>query len=221
MLVLVLDTSSAATTAALAEVDDSDTITITIVASRINVDARAHGEVLAPAIKSCLGEVAARAGDLDAVVAGVGPGPYTGLRVGLVTAAALADGLAIPAYGVCSLDGIAGAVSSPRLLVAGDARRREVYWAGYQDGQRNEGPDVAKPAALDTSKFSACAGAGARLYAEVLGLPILDQDYPDAAALTRSAAERLLSHSPSERLVPLYLRRPDAVEPGPPKATLA
>jgi tRNA A37 threonylcarbamoyladenosine modification protein TsaB len=104
--------------------------------------------------------------------------------------------------------------------VAGDARRREVYWAGYREGRRVEGPDVARPAAVATDGFDACAGAGARIYSEVFGLPLLDQDYPDPAALIRAGVTRVTSHSPSERLVPLYLRRPDAVEPGPPKATL-
>ena len=210
MLVLVLDTSSAATTAAVAAVEADR---VTLLATRVNVDPRAHGEVLAPSIESSLDEAGIAAGELTALVAGLGPGPFTGLRVGLVTAAAMGDALQIPTYGVCSLDGIGRAVDAAHLLVAADARRREVYWAGYHAGRRVEGPDVAKPADLVTDGFTAAVGAGARLYADVLGLPLLDHDYPDALVLATVAAERVRAGRPSEPLVPLYLRRPDAVEP--------
>jgi tRNA threonylcarbamoyl adenosine modification protein YeaZ len=210
VLVLVLDTSSAATTAAVLTVEPDG---VTGLAERVNVDARAHGEVLAPSIAACLSEAGAAPADLDAIVAGVGPGPFTGLRVGLVTAAAMGDALGIPTYGVCSLDGIAGAIDSAHLLVAADARRREVYWAGYHAGRRVEGPNVVKPAELNLDGFEAAAGAGARLYADVFGLPLLDRDYPDARALALLAADRVRAGRPSERLEPLYLRRPDAVEP--------
>ena len=106
------------------------------------------------------------------MVAGTGPGPFTGLRVGLVTAAALADALAIPAYGVCSLDGLAVRAGGEhgRVLAVTDARRREVYWAAYADGVRIAGPAVDRPADLagrvaDLGVEVAC-GAGARQYAE-------------------------------------------------------
>jgi tRNA threonylcarbamoyl adenosine modification protein YeaZ len=213
VLVLVLDTSSA-TTVAVATVDADG---VTSLAARVNVDPRAHGEVLAPSIASCLDDAGAAPADLSAVVAGLGPGPFTGLRVGLVTAAAMGDALQIPTYGVCSLDGIGLALDEAHLLVATDARRREVYWAGYHGGRRVEGPDVAKPADLDPDGFSAAAGAGARLYADVFGLPLLDHDYPDARVLATIAAERVRAGRASEPLVPLYLRRPDAVEPAPRK----
>jgi tRNA threonylcarbamoyl adenosine modification protein YeaZ len=210
VLVLVLDTSSAATTAAVATVDASG---VTVLAAQVNVDPRAHGEVLAPSIARCLEDSGAAPSDLGAIVAGLGPGPFTGLRVGLVTAAAMGDALRIPTYGVCSLDGIGLALDEPHLLVATDARRREVYWAGYHGGRRVEGPDVVKPADLVSDGFSAAAGAGARLYADVLGLPLLDLDYPDPRTLVAVAAARVRDAGPSEPLVPLYLRRPDAVEP--------
>ncbi len=209
MFVLALDTSSAAVSAAVARVDDG----VEILATRVTVDARAHGELLAPAVEGCLRDAGRSITELDAVVAGVGPGPFTGLRIGLVTALALADALGIPAYGVGSLDAIAGGVAALRLLVAADARRREVYWATYFDGVRKAGPEVAKPAAVSTEGCTAMAGAGARLYAEVLGLPLLDFDYPSLAALVAAAADRIRANAPSEQLTPLYLRRPDAVEP--------
>lgn len=214
MLVLVIDTSSAAVTAAVVEVDDA----VRAVAQRVTVDARAHGERLAPSIADCLAEAVAKPADLGAIVAGLGPGPFTGLRVGLVTAAAMSDALGIPAYGVCSLDGIAGALDEARLLVAGDARRREVFWARYVDGVRVDGPHVDRPAALSTVDSAAMAGAGARLYADVLGRPLRDVDYPDPAALVRVAADRIRGGADPDPLTPLYLRRPDAAEPHAPKA---
>jgi len=214
VLVLAIDTSSAAVTAAVVAVDDA----VRTVAQRVTVNARAHGELLAPSIAECLAELGAKPGELDAIVAGVGPGPFTGLRVGLVTAASMSDALGIPAYGVCSLDAIAGALDAASLLVATDARRREVFWARYVDGVRVAGPDVARPGELSTVDSAAMAGAGARLYAGVLGLPLLDADYPDPAALVRVAADRVRARAPQEALTPLYLRRPDAVEPGPAKA---
>jgi tRNA threonylcarbamoyl adenosine modification protein YeaZ len=209
VLVLALDTSSAAVTAAVARVGPA----VELLAQRVTIDARAHGELLAPSIQACLREAGARPADLGAIVAGVGPGPFTGLRIGLVTAGAFADALAIPAYGVCSLDAIAGALPGSRLLVAGDARRREVYWAAYTDGVRTDGPAVAKPVDVDTDGFTAMAGAGARQYADIFGLPLLEMDHPSALALVNCAAGRIRAGAPTEPLIPLYLRRPDAVEP--------
>ncbi len=145
MLVLALDTATSAVTAGLAWIDAAG---VEVRAERVTVDGRKHGEVLAPAIRDGLAEIGAKPHELAAIVAGVGPGPFTGLRVGLVTAAALADSLGIPAYGVCTLDAIVADADAP-YLVATDARRREVYWAGYDaDGRRRTGPAVDKPAAV-------------------------------------------------------------------------
>jgi tRNA threonylcarbamoyl adenosine modification protein YeaZ len=212
VLVLAIDTSSAAVSVAVVSADGD------VLARRVTVDARAHGELLAPSIAASLDDARIAPHDLAAIVAGVGPGPFTGLRVGLVTAAAMADALGIPAYGVCSLDAIAGAVDAATLLVATDARRREVYWARYAGSDRVIGPSVDKPAELSTVDIQAMTGAGARLYADVLGLPLLDVDYPDLAALVRVAATRIRSRAPGDALTPLYLRRPDAVVPGTAKA---
>ena len=220
MLALVLDTSSAAVTAGL--VDCSAPAAPAVLAERVTVDSRAHAELLTPSLQACLTEAGVRISDLSAVVAGVGPGPFTGLRVGLMTAAALADATGLPSYGVCSLDAIAATLpEQDELLVAGDARRKEVYWARYRHGRRATEPAVAKPAdlvaELGGELAGAMAGAGARLYAEVLGLPLLDADYPTVAGLAAGAAERVVGRAPGEVLVPLYLRRPDAVEPAAPK----
>jgi tRNA threonylcarbamoyl adenosine modification protein YeaZ len=216
VLALVLDTSSAAVTAAVVEFGE-DAAAPAVRAQRVIVDARAHGEQLTPSIQACLVESGCRVAELSAVVAGLGPGPFTGLRVGLVTAAVLADALGLPTYGVCSLDAIAATLAGQEdLLVAGDARRKEIYWARYRHGRRLDEPAVGKPAEVRAELPTAAtvmAGAGARLYADVLDLPLLDSDYPTPAGLAACAADRVLSRAAGERLNPLYLRRPDAVAP--------
>jgi tRNA threonylcarbamoyl adenosine modification protein YeaZ len=212
VLVLALDTSTAAVTAALCEVT-ADAVQQR--AERVSINARGHGEHLAPNIAACLRETDAAPGDLGAIVAGLGPGPFTGLRVGLVTAAVLAELLAIPAYGVCSLDGIAPSGRGGELIVATDARRKEVYWARYDAaGERVDGPQVARPADVPLDGITAVAGAGARLYQDVFGVAVLDADFPMALALVARAADRIRSAAASEPLTPLYLRRPDA-QPSP------
>jgi tRNA threonylcarbamoyl adenosine modification protein YeaZ len=220
MYVLAIDTSSAAVTAAVAEVADDlravDGIDVRAVA--ITVDARAHAEVLIPSIQAALTDAGVTVADVGAVVAGVGPGPFTGLRVGLVTAAVLGDILDVSTYGVCSLDAIAAGLTDEPLLVAGDARRHEVYWGRYVGGARSTGPDVDRPTVVDTAGLAAMTGAGARRYASVFGLALLDRDYPTPGGLVALAADRIRRGARSERLTPLYLRRPDAVVPAALKA---
>jgi tRNA threonylcarbamoyl adenosine modification protein YeaZ len=235
VLVLVLDTSTPAVTACLVEIADPPVVLgadravdagVRVRAERHVVDGRAHGELLAPQIGAVLAEVNARPRDLAAIVVGVGPGPFTGLRVGLVTAAAMSQALEISTYGVCSLDGLGLAAGPGRVLVATDARRREVYWATYADGVRSGDPDVSRPADL-AGRDGVCGavdravGEGARTYADVLGLPHDESlRYPPAWALAVLAADRVRGRAPGEALTPLYLRRPDAVEPSARKPTL-
>jgi tRNA threonylcarbamoyl adenosine modification protein YeaZ len=211
VLVLVLDSATPAVTAALARVGPT---AVDLLAERVTVDAHAHGELLAPQIDAVLAEGGAKPADLAAVVVGVGPGPFTGLRVGLVTAAAFGQVLGIPAYGVCSLDAL-GWRQPGRLLVATDARRKEVYWAEYLDGTRVEGPAVDAPATVARrSRAERALGDGALRYAETLGRPVADEPrYPPAAGLAALAADRVRARAPSEPLTPLYLRRPDAAAP--------
>jgi tRNA threonylcarbamoyl adenosine modification protein YeaZ len=157
--------------------------------------------------------------DVDAVVCGIGPGPFTGLRAGMVTAGALGHALGVPVYPVCSLDALAATVNPGEpLLVATDARRREVYWASYDAaGVRVEGPNVCTPAALAERLPElgvVAAGQGAALYAEVLGLPVLAGGYPTAVGLVAVAAADLRAKAEPGPLTPLYLRRPDATVPG-------
>ncbi|MFV2083289.1 tRNA (adenosine(37)-N6)-threonylcarbamoyltransferase complex dimerization subunit type 1 TsaB [Micromonospora sp. LOL_021] len=227
MLVLVLDSSTPAVTAALAEITDD----VRLLASRRTVDARAHGELLSPQIAACLAEFGATAADLTAVVAGLGPGPFTGLRVGLVTAASMAHALDIPTYGVNSLDALGRAAGTDlagsdaagsdaatgRVLAATDARRREIYWAVYAaDGRRLTDPAVGAPAAVAGALaglgVTTAVGDGALRYAEPLGVPVRPEPrYPDPLPLARLAADRVRAAAPTEPLTPCYLRRPDAV----------
>lgn len=216
MLVLALDTSSAAVSAALVEVSSATT---TPRSAHSTINARGHGEYLAPMIAACLAEVGATPNDLGALVVGTGPGPFTGLRVGLVTAAVMSETLGIPAYGVCSLDAIAAAKHHDcDLVVMTDARRKEVYWARYDaHGVRVSGPQVSRPqdVPLDHAEL---AGAGGHLY--IPDRTRSGHDYPAAADLIGWARDRVVNGAPSDPLTPLYLRRPDAVAPGVPKAVL-
>jgi tRNA threonylcarbamoyl adenosine modification protein YeaZ len=208
VLVLALDTATPASTAAVAEVTGEGMHGI---AERRTVDPRGHGELLAPEIAAVLDEAGIRPRDLGAIVAGVGPGPFTGLRVGLATAASMGHALAIPTYGVCSLDAIGLAAGPGRVLVATDARRREVYWATYMGGRRTRDPDVARPVAV-VADVERAVGEGALKYSDVFGVPIDELLlYPPGAALVSLAADRIRHDAPGERLTPLYLRRPDAV----------
>lgn len=205
---LVVDTSTPTVLAAVVTLDAEGAAHTRAI--RETVDARAHAEVLTPQVLECLAELDVHPGQLNAVVCGSGPGPYTGLRVGMATAAAFGDALGLPVYGVCSLDGIAGAAAHRgSLLVVTDARRKEVYWARYEDGHRMEGPGVARPADLDAGPSTAVAGS--RVHAALFARPVLGPASPDPAALVSVAASDLLAGATPVPVVPLYLRRPDAV----------
>ena len=213
MLLLAVDTATPAISVALAEVgEDGQT---RIMAHRVVIDGKAHAERLAPEIDEILGTGGVKPRDLAAIVAGVGPGPFTGLRVGLMTAATLGSALGIPTYGVCTLDTL-GAATSGRALAATDARRREVYWAIYQDGRRVTDPGVDKPGELaprlSRERVLHGVGEGSQRYADALGIAAGDPLYPPLELMVALAAERVREKEKSETLTPLYLRRPDAVE---------
>lgn len=212
MIVLALDTSTPAVTAGIATLTGDE---ITVLAERITLDARAHGELLTPHALDAAREAGVTLRELDAIVCGAGPGPFTGLRAGMATAAALAHALGIAAHPICSLDAIAAEVPRGKpFLVVTDARRHEVYWAAYDaNGARTEGPQVHKPAELTTAAAIA-AGDGARLYGDTLGMRPIEPRFPTPAGLVAAGESSLLAGAPPARLTPLYLRRPDAVEPG-------
>jgi tRNA threonylcarbamoyladenosine biosynthesis protein TsaB len=209
-VLLAFDTATPAVTVALYDGNQ-------VVAEQTTVDAMRHGELLAPSISTMLDEAGLIRQDVTAIAVGVGPGPFTGLRVGLMTARTLAAVLEIPVYGVCTLDVLAaeamdsGTVDGP-FQVATDARRKEVYIASYdEDGIRLSGPDVVKPATVATD--GPVVGRGAVLYPEAFP-DFRGPENPSAGVLARVVAEeRAELHDPE----PLYLRRPDAVEAHRPK----
>ena len=144
MLVVGFDTATPAVSVALHDGER-------VVSEAFATDGRRHGELLAPMIAKVMADVGASRADLTAVAVGVGPGPYTGLRVGVVTARVLGAVLGLPVHGVCSLDVIAAATSlaavpGREFLVATDARRKEVYWARYDAaGRASRVPESAAP----------------------------------------------------------------------------
>jgi tRNA threonylcarbamoyladenosine biosynthesis protein TsaB len=209
-VLLAFDTATPAVTVALHDGER-------VVAEQTTVDAMRHGELLAPAVHTLLERAGLVRQDLTAVAVGVGPGPFTGLRVGLMTARTLGVVLHIPVYGVCTLDVLAaeavdsGTVQGP-FQVATDARRKEVYLASYDEhGERLAGPEVVKPATVATD--GPVVGRGAVLYPDAFPDARLPEN-PSAAVLAEVVAhERAELHDPE----PMYLRRPDTAEPHQPK----
>ena len=217
MLVLGIDTSTPTVSVAL--VDDDK-----LLGRQDQPANNAHGEVLAALIDAVLRATSTAPADLAAVAVGLGPGPFTGLRVGIVTAAALGDALGIPVFGDCSLDvlGPEGKLSGRPFAAVTDARRRQVYWALYDDGgSRVEGPDIAPAAEVAEhlrGRVSAVVGPGATQYAEAfVDFDVDATQWPDAGRLATNAARRHRSGAAPDALTPMYLRRPDAREPGAPK----
>lgn len=223
MLILAIDTSAVASAALI-----SDVAMEGVVDSFSTEDTRSHAEVLAPGIEKLLAGAGVTGADIDVIVTGVGPGPFTGLRSGIATARTLAFVWNKPLYGLMSLDAIALEVAEStaavsEFLVATDARRKEVYWARYvlEEGQLPQlidGPHVGFASDLpDLPVF----GAGAGLYANVLRA---DEDFaetqPDAASLGQVALARLTAGQELLDSTPLYLRESDAQVPGPRKRAL-
>lgn len=147
--------------------------------------ATAHAEALPKLVADAL----AIENGVNEVIVGMGPGPFTGLRVGIVFAQTFAHARDIPWHGVCSLDGID--IDSDNYIVTTDARRKEVYWAKYQSGLRVAGPEVATPehvAEFAEQKFG--FGFGETLYPSLMMLLAKSRSFPVSE--------------------PMYLRRPDA-----------
>ena len=167
---LVIDTATSRTIVGI--VRDGD-----VIWQGLHDGATDHGNAVADLVKKAL-----TAGvNPDRVVVGMGPGPFTGLRVGIAFARAFAAARSLPVIGICSLDAIV--VNEYEYTVAIDARRKEIYWARYKDGIRVEGPAVNFPADVDGY--------------------IIDF-FPDIARLVELSADNNYTE-------PFYLRRPDAV----------
>lgn len=212
MLLLALDTSTSAITVA---VHDGSTV----LASGSVLDARRHTEHLAPLLERTLAEAGVRVADLTDIAVGVGPGPFTGLRVGLVTARVLGWTREIPVHGVSGLDVLATqarrAGAGGDLLVATDARRKEVYWARYAADEsattRLSDPAVDRPGDLPPDVRSLpTAGRGPVLYPDLFPAPIEAVLDVDAAVLAEVAVARIAAGEPMP-VEALYLRRPDAL----------
>ena len=168
---LVIDTSTSRTSVAIIEADS-------VLFSGFRDGATAHGPSLPALVQEALA-----VSDVDEVVVGMGPGPFTGLRVGIAFAQSFALAREIPVRGVCSLDAIASQVDEKDFIITVDARRKEVYWARYTDGVRVGEPAVNFPT-------------------DVSGAPIHADLFPDMPALVKL---------PGNITEPIYLRRPDAV----------
>lgn len=244
MLVLGIDTSSSLVTVGLsASTTESHAVTPdgskTLVSKEraglciATLAPNQHGEQLAPLIEELLEARDVVVGDLGAIAVGLGPGPFTGLRVGIVTAKAMGDVLGIPVYGLCSLDSMARPhmSRSEPLAVITDARRKQVYWRRYDENGAPLGPpDLDRPADLAArlqGSVRKLVGAGAVMYAdEFADFTILegrtargaDLAYPDVSLLAQMVLDRIEAGEAPGDLTPLYLRRPDAQAPGRPKA---
>ncbi|MFJ3757247.1 tRNA (adenosine(37)-N6)-threonylcarbamoyltransferase complex dimerization subunit type 1 TsaB [Streptomyces sp. NPDC090080] len=209
MLLLALDTATPAVTVALHDGE-------AVIASSSQVDARRHGELLLPAVDRVLAEAGVTLDAVTGIVTGIGPGPYTGLRVGLMTADTFGLALGVPVHGLCTLDGLAYAadVEKEPFVVATDARRKEVYWATYADSRtRLTDPAVDRPADIAERVAGLPAvGAGAMLYPDTFPV-VHEPEHVSAAALASLAAERLAAGEELPAPRPLYLRRPDAQVP--------
>jgi len=169
--VLAIDTSTSRTSVAIIENG-------TVLYSGYRDGATAHGPSLPALVQEGLA-----VSDVDQVVVGMGPGPFTGLRVGIAFAQSFALAREIPVRGVCSLDAIAAQINESDFIITVDARRKEVYWARYTNGVRVGQPAVNFPA-------------------DVTGAPIHADLFPDMVSLV---------NLPGNITEPIYLRRPDAV----------
>jgi hypothetical protein len=223
MRILGIDTSSELSSVALVDGDS--------VITREVLDGRRHAEVLAV----LLGEVLNQGLRPELIACGVGPGPYTGLRVGVTTAQVLGLAWSVPVVGICSLDAIAAQVScAGDFLVTADARRKEAYWARYdRNRRRTDGPRVSRIDELDDAlaslpRFGELSGeAGEPIRPRAAVIARLAGAYRDAGESMATSDIDLSIHGGDSgatadsvrgsRLlapVPLYIRRPDAVAPG-------
>ena len=179
-LTLAIDTSTSRTIVGI--IDDEK-----VIFEKFHDGATDHGRALSQLVAEAL-KVSPPP---QKVVVGMGPGPFTGLRVGISFAHTFALARNIPVIGICSLDAID--IEMSEYIVAIDARRKEIYWASYKDGKRVDGPHVNLPAEVEGKLF---VGEGAHKY----GLADV-ATYPDVS---------VFAALPSVDQ-PMYLRRPDAV----------
>ena len=207
----------------------TDVVTVSLhdgstpVGHRRGAAARRHAEVLVPLVGELLAEADVAGADLAGVLVGVGPGAYTGLRVGLVTAQALGLTWGVPVRGACSLDAIAvqAVAEQPSrcadgVLVVADARRRQVFWAQYNaSGARLAGPQVGPPEAVPHGGLPVVGGGG-KAYRDRFG-DVREPTHPDAGWLAQGVVSGVITPQP---VVPMYLRQPDVTVSGGAKTVL-
>jgi tRNA threonylcarbamoyladenosine biosynthesis protein TsaB len=175
-----------------------------VLAAASEAGTRHHAEAIGTLLRQALGDAGIRPADVDGVVAGMGPGPFTGLRVGIAAARAFAFGIGAAVHPVGSHDAIAWG-REERVLVVTDARRREVAWSLYDPNLVR----VAGPALADRGEGFAA------IVASHPGVPVLDPVEVSAASLGLVAEYLLAAGRPLGPDQPLYLRAPDATIPAP------
>lgn len=196
-MILGIDTSSSRTSVALVDGER-------VIAEKFADGAMSHGEVIGTLVEGALASAFTTAESLSAVAVGTGPGPFTGLRVGIAFARTFAWARSIPIWGVCSLDALAADCDQSDLIVVTDARRKEVYWARYQSGVRQGEPVVTKPNEVPVGYT---IGEGGLIYSDLF----TNHHEPRFARAVQVALLAQAAHA-AGRPTPidaLYLRHPD------------
>jgi len=166
-----------------------------------------QGELTAQYMQNALDAAGCLATEITTVVVGVGPGPFTGLRVGIASALTFAHALEIPIHGLCSLDAI-GFTKLTECIAITDARRKELYWAKYRNGLRVNEPAVNTPKEiLELHPTAEFIGPATELYPEVLNGQHVELQAGNLANLFARGLGQFLP------ITPMYLRKPDAVPP--------
>ena len=210
---MILAIDSALATAVAVVTDDG-----TVLAECNNADTRGHAEAVGRLIVEAMSVAGITAADVTAVAAGMGPGPFTGLRVGIAAARAFAVGRGIPIIGVASHEAIALELSpaaNSTLVVTTDARRRELAWSVFS------GVDaLGIPALVAGPSLAGADAIDAALGEHSTARRVLADAVP-AGALGRIAALRRAAGLSAGSLEPLYLRPPDAIPSAGPKRVTA
>jgi tRNA threonylcarbamoyladenosine biosynthesis protein TsaB len=208
MIILALDTCLNACSAAVLDGRE-------VLAWRSEVMARGHQERLAPLVREVMAEAGLPFGRLERIGATVGPGSFTGLRVGIAFAKGLASALSVPAVGVGVLEALTEGFAD---LVAGliDARRDQVYMQVFNGAAPLMAPDVLSAAAAAARLADFATGRPLTLVGS--GAPLLSGAFPAAEARIPEgcdprAVARLAAARPADPIRPLYLRAPDAKLP--------
>ncbi|VEH80499.1 tRNA threonylcarbamoyladenosine biosynthesis protein Gcp [Corynebacterium kutscheri] len=207
MAVLAIDSSTPDLIVGLVNEVNNETLS-----ERIIENCRDQNALLVPTTIELLEKSALAFSDISAIVVGIGPGPFTGLRVGMATAAAFGDALGIAVHGVCSLDAMAAQSTESAILVASDARRKEIYYATYRNGQRTSGPDVIKPEEVQPIHDVDLVSIPEQIHSR-LSDDLRSRKHSQFKPLPKFLVACADLSATAQPLEPLYLRRPDAKEP--------